>query len=133
MPLAPPVTIATRPSSRPMTSNLLALAFRSYSLDERGEGRKLLGDESDRLLVGNLAGLGIDFLRAVADEDLRLVERHGVEENHRAAQVILHAPAAERAIRRRLKRDRLAGKRLILHPRHPVDRVFQAARHREIV
>src|SRR6201987_4872128 len=175
MPLAPPVTIATRPSSLPMTLFLpLRLAFvihtrlprkgggwwrmsrvelpagrpnlpatrsacpiwsalAAEALDKLGEGFELLPDEADRLLIGDLAGLGIDLLRAIADEDLRFVQSHRIEENHRTAEIVLHASAAEGAHGRRLEGDRLTGKRLIGYARHPVDRILQAARHGEIV
>ena len=58
------------------------------------EGGELLADETDRLLVGDLARLGIDPRRAIADEDFRLVEGERVEKDHHPAQIVLHAATA---------------------------------------
>src|SRR5580658_4383976 len=142
MPLAPPVSSATRLSSRPMlylprprfpASAGPRLGLGAVRSDELGESRKLLLDESDGWLVGDLAGLIIDALGAVADEDLRLVQGHRVEEHHRAAQIVLHAGTADRARRGRLQRDRLSDERLVLQPRDPVDRILESSRNAEIV
>src|SRR5262249_40578769 len=84
-------------------------AFRGHSRDEGRKRRELLLDEAARSLVLELAGLFIEFGRAVADEDLRLVEREGVEKHHRLAQIVLHARAADRSGRNRLQRHGLAG------------------------
>src|SRR4051812_42486521 len=75
-------------------------------VDERRERLELLLDEAARRLVLHLAALLVDARRAGADEDLRLVQRQGVQEHHHLAQVILNAAAAQRAGRCRLNRDR---------------------------
>src|SRR5690348_18194338 len=117
MPLAPPVRIATRPSRRAIGCSLATvyqrLGFGTVLDDELGESGKLLLDEAYRLLVFDLAGLLIDFLRHIADENLRLVHGPGVEKDHATAQVILHAAAAENAGRGRDQRNRFVGEGLI--------------------
>src|SRR6516164_7336900 len=117
MPLAPPVKIATRPSRRAIPALLLpsidSLVLSAVLHDELGESDKLLLDEAYRLLVFDLAGLVIDFLRDVADENFRLVHRQRVQEDHAATHVILHAAAAENASRSRDQRNRLVGEGLI--------------------
>src|SRR6516162_2825862 len=108
MPLAPPVRIATRPSRRAMLGSFASidpLACSAVLHDELGESDKLLLDKADRLLIFDLPGLLIDFLRHIADENFRLVHRQRVEKDHGAAQVILHPPAAEDAGRGRDQRD----------------------------
>src|ERR1700691_5948335 len=118
--------MATRPSSRAMANSSPALSFFVFSAlgavrgDELGERGELLLDEAHGLLVLDLTGLVVDALRAVADEDFRLVQRERIEEHHGAPQIVLHAGAADRAGRRRLQRDRLADERLIRQPRYPV-------------
>src|SRR5262249_2707604 len=108
-------------------------AFRGHPCDEGRKRRELLLDEAARGLVLELAGLLIEFGREVADEDLRLVEREGVEKHHRLAQIVLHARTAERSGRSRLQRHRLAGEGLVLQPRHPVDGVLEPAGNAKIV
>src|SRR5262249_5239318 len=61
-------------------------AFRRHPRDEARKRRQLLLDEAARGFVLELAGLFVEFRRAVADEDLRLVERKGVEKHLRLAQ-----------------------------------------------
>src|SRR5262249_40391564 len=73
-----------------------ALAHSGDFADEGRERRKLLLDEIAGRLVRELASLLVEFGGAVADEDLRLVERVGVEKHHGSPQVVLHAPAPER-------------------------------------
>ena len=99
----------------------------------KAPGGKLLPDESNRLLVGDLAGLRVDALRAIADKNFRPAEGQGIEKEHRPAQIVLHAAAAKRPARGGLDGDRLAGEWLIGHARYPVDRVLQAAGNREVV
>src|SRR5262249_12206647 len=101
--------------------------------DEFGEGGELLLDEADRLLVFDLAGLLIDALRNTADENFRPGHRQRVEKDHAAAQIALHAAAAQNAARCGNQRNRLAGERLVRQARNPVDGVLQAARNRIIV
>src|SRR5258708_21687410 len=88
----------------------------SQLADESLEARELLRDELDAGLVGEFH-LVVELGMRGADEDFRRVEREGVEEHHRLAQVILHARAAHRAARRRLDRDRLVLERLVLDAR----------------
>src|SRR5215469_10486138 len=102
MPLAPPVRIATRPSRRAIpcfapSARSDLLVFSAVLHDEFGESRKLLLNEAYRLLVFDLPGLLVDPLRHVTDKNLRLVHRQRVNKDHAAAQVILHAAAAENA------------------------------------
>src|ERR1700733_11019397 len=140
IPLAPPVRIATRPSRRAITPPLSRTpfsarcsAFTAVRSDEFCESLELLLDEADGLLVLDLAGLVVDACRHIADEDFRLVHGHRVEKDHAAAQVVLHAAAAENAGPGGLHRHRLTGERLVGHPRYPVDGILQAARDRVIV
>jgi hypothetical protein len=80
--------------------------------NELREGLELLLEKVSGGVVFELASLVIELSRASANEDFRFVEREGIEEDHHAAQVVLHATAAERTRRGRLDRDRLAGKGL---------------------
>src|ERR1700751_6356960 len=129
MPLAPPVRIATRPSRRAIlcsapSDSIDALVLSAVLDDELGKCGKLLLDEAYRLLVLDLASLLIDFLRHTADENLRLVHGPGVEKDHAAAQVILHAAATENAGRGRNQGNGLIVAGCIGQARHPVDGVF---------
>src|SRR5262245_2923163 len=115
-----------------MTTEWLS-ALRSVALDERRERLELLLEQAARGLVLELAGLLVEARGAAADEDFRLVQRERVEEAQHLAQVVLNARPADRAGRRRLDGDRLADERLLFQTRHPVERILQSARQREIV
>src|SRR5579863_4380964 len=137
IPLAPPVRIATRPSRRAILPSLglssARSAFATMLVDELGERCQLLLDEAYCLLVLELAGLVVEFLHGAADEDFRLVHRQGIEKDHAATQIILHAATAEKTGGRRYQRDRLIGERLVRHARDPVDGILQSSRDRIIV
>src|SRR5262249_37103982 len=124
MPLAPPVRIATRPSRRAIlcfapSGSIDGLIFSAVLHDEFGKSGQLLLDEAYRLLVFDLSGLVIDPLRHIADENFRLVHRQRVEKDHAAAQVVLHAAAAENASRGGDQRNRLIDEGLIGDARYP--------------
>src|SRR5688572_3344172 len=111
----------------PIASMLVPSAPAAVRGDELRKRRKLLLDEVLRLRVLDLAGLIVDACRAVADENLRLVERERIEKHHGPSQVVLHAPAAERPGSSRLQGDRLADEGLVLQAGYPVDGVLQRA------
>src|SRR5262249_5045204 len=69
-------------------------------VDELAERRKLVLDQVDRVLVGELA-VG-ELRRRHVDDDLGLAEELRVDRLHGHAQVVLHARAAEQTGRRRL-------------------------------
>src|SRR5262245_27249738 len=119
-----------------MAGNLKSAApsrLAAVALDERRERLELLLEQAARGLVLELAGLLVEARGAAADEDVRLVQRERVEEAQHLAQVVLNARPADRAGRRRLDGDRLADERLLFQTRHPVERILQSARQREIV
>src|ERR1044071_2907652 len=96
------------------------------ALDELSEGRKLLLDQIDRALVGQLA---VGELRGRhVDDHLGLAEQLRVDRLHDHAQVILHARAAQQSRCGRLDAHRLVLERDLLIARQPVDRVLHAAR-----
>src|SRR5712691_4877540 len=128
MPFPPPVTIAVRPASLAMV-----LALPANPAGERLEARELQLDQIDGGLILELERLVVEFLRGKGDDDLRAAEQDAVDRGERHSQVILHARAAENAAGRGLQRHRLVFERLILHARHPVDRILEAARDRPIV
>src|SRR5215470_3981989 len=128
MPLAPPVTIAVRPASLAM-----ALTLAADAAGELLEARELLLDQVDGGLVLELERLLVELLRREGDDDLRTAEQDDIQRGQRHAQMVLHARAAEDAAGRGLQRRRLVLERLILHARHPVDRVLEPARDRPVV
>src|SRR5262245_54329140 len=97
----------------PAAASPSASSLATVARDELREGFELLLEEVSGGVVFELARLVVKLSRASANEDFRFVEREGIEKDHHAAQVVLHATAAERTRRGRLDRDRLAGKRLV--------------------
>src|ERR1700685_935661 len=122
MPLAPPVTIATRPSRRAM------LFFPRHAPGEFLEAGQLRLDHVDGRLIGERESLFVEFLRRKIDEDLRLAEQARLERGERHAQVILHARSAEQSSRARLQRHRLVLERHFFYAGDPLDRLLWFAR-----
>ena len=67
----------------------------SHLRDEFREGRKLLLDEIACDVVPDLAGCLVELGSAIADENLGLVEREGIEEHHSPTQIVLNAPSTK--------------------------------------
>jgi 2-keto-4-pentenoate hydratase/2-oxohepta-3-ene-1,7-dioic acid hydratase in catechol pathway len=100
--------------------------------DQLFETGELLLDQIDSALVLQLQ-LVVEFLPGEGDDHLGPAEQHNVDRGQRLPQVVLHACAAEETGRGRLQRHRLAGERLVLHARYPIDRVLQHAGYRPVV
>src|ERR1700754_2343617 len=128
MPLAPPVTMAVRPDNLPMV-----LFLRTEAADEFFESRKLLLDQVDGGLILELERLLVELLRGKRDENLGAAEQDGVDRGERLPQMILHAGATQNTAGGGLQRDRLVLERLVLHARHPVDGILQAAGDRPVI
>src|SRR5215467_593809 len=107
MPLAPPVTTATRPASLPASSGAIASAFAAHAADQLLETGELLLDQVDGGLILELQGLLVELLRGEGDDHLGAPEQHGIDRGERHAQVILHARAAKDAAGAGLQRHRL--------------------------
>src|SRR5215831_4961223 len=120
--------IAARPDSLAM-----ALLLRAHAADEFFEFRELLLDHANGRLILELERLLVEFLRGEGDDDLGPAEQDDVDGSQRLPQMILHARAAEDAAGGRLQRHRLVLERLLLHARHPIDRILEAAGDRPIV
>src|SRR5215510_1648862 len=127
MPFAPPVTMAVRPARRAM-----ALPG-DVAADVFLEACELLFDQIDGGLVLELDRLLVELLRRKGHDHFRPSEQVRVDRDQRLPQVILRARAAEDATGGRLQRHWLVLERLILHARHPVDRILQAAGDRPVV
>src|SRR4051794_8645697 len=128
MPFAPPVTMAVRPANLP-----IVLVLRAEAANELFKGRELLLDQVDRGLILELERLLVELLRGKRDEDLGAPEQQGVDRGERLPQMILHAGSAQNAAGGGLERDRLVLEWLVLHARHPVDGILQAAGDRPVI
>src|SRR4051812_2338789 len=132
MPLAPPVTIAVRPTSLAISS-FLPSVLSDMLTDELFETIELQLDHILGRLIGELERLLVEFLGRESDEYLGPDEDYGFDGRQRLAQMILHARAAENTAGAGLDRHRLALERVILQTRGPVDRVLQASGDRPVV
>ena len=56
---------------------------------QRCRAGHLLGDDLARRLIGAVSGAGVELGLCAADEDLEFDQRHGIEEQHHLAQVVL--------------------------------------------
>src|SRR5262245_16197686 len=99
------------------------LFLRAYFMDEFLEARELLLDEVDGRLILELE-LVVELGVRETNEDLRPQEDVCLEEHEHLTPLVLHAATSERPRGCGLDRHRFVLERLILGPRHPVDRIL---------
>lgn len=77
----------------PTLTSQSASRLATVTRNELREGLELLLEKVSGGAVFELSGLVVELSRASANEDFRSVEREGIEEDHGAAQLVLHATA----------------------------------------
>src|SRR3984957_19520159 len=123
---------ASRKSATRCTASGTRCLLPLHHTNELLEAGELRLDHVDRDLILELERRGIELLRRKTHDHLGAAEPHDVDRGERLAQMILRARAAEQATGGRLHRGRLAGERLVLEARGPVDRVLEPARDRPV-